>query len=107
MAPEAVNGESVPEEVEKQKKIGGGSDHTLDLWCFGVLIYQLLTGITPFSSPSQYLAYLKIQRGLLCRPMGITDDDAWDLITKLMKIVLSGHSTSASREPSLLSAHSC
>lgn len=86
MAPEAVNGESVPEEVEKQKKIGGGSDHTLDLWCFGVLIYQLLTGITPFSSPSQYLAYLKIQRGLLCRPMGITDDDAWDLITKLMKI---------------------
>ncbi len=86
MAPEAVNGESVPEEVEKQKKIGGGSDHTLDLWCFGVLIYQLLTGLTPFSSPSQYLAYLKIQRGLLCRPMGITDDDAWDLITKLMKI---------------------
>ena len=86
MPPEAVNGASSPEDVEKQKESGGGADHRLDLWCFGVLAYQLLTGVTPFSSPSQYLAYLKIQRGLLCRPMGIMDDDAWDLITKLIKI---------------------
>ncbi|GFH52917.1 hypothetical protein CTEN210_09393 [Chaetoceros tenuissimus] len=64
----------------------GGADHTLDLWAFGIVAYQLLTGSTPFASPSQYLAFLKIQRGLLCRPTGIADDDAWDLITKLMKV---------------------
>ncbi len=86
MPPEAVNGASSPEDIEKQKENGGGADHTLDLWCFGVLAFQLLTGTTPFSSPSQYLAYLKIQRGLLRRPMGITDDDAWDLIEKLIKL---------------------
>jgi serine/threonine protein kinase len=85
MAPEAVKGESRPEEVVKQRKIGGGADHTLDLWSFGALAFQLLTGSTPFSSPSQYLAYLRIQRGMLCRPMGLTDDKVWDLITKLMK----------------------
>lgn len=85
MAPEAVNGASGAEDVEKMKIEGGGADHTLDLWCFGVLAYQLLTGLTPFHSPSQYLAYLRINRGLLCRPMGITDDDAWDLISSLMK----------------------
>ncbi len=86
MAPEAVSGASSPEDVEKMKKEGGGADHTLDLWCFGVLAYQLLTGLTPFYSPSQYLAYLRIKRGLLCRPMGITDDDAWDLISSLMRV---------------------
>ena len=64
----------------------GGADHTLDLWAFGVVAYQLLTGTTPFSSPSQYLAFLKVQRGILCRPMGIADDDAWDLIERLMKV---------------------
>jgi len=86
MSPEAVNGESSPDGIAKQREIGGGADHTLDLWCFGVLAHQLLTGLTPFSSPSQYLAYLKIQRGKLYRPMGITDDDAWDMITKLVKV---------------------
>ena len=64
----------------------GGADHTLDLWSFGAVAYQLLTGTTPFASPSQYLCFLKIQRGLLCRPTGIADDDAWDLIEKLMKL---------------------
>jgi len=66
--------------------VTGGADHTLDLWAFGVVAYQLLTGTTPFASPSQYLAFLKIQRGILCRPMGIADDDAWDLIERLMKV---------------------
>lgn len=62
----------------------GGADHTLDLWSFGAVAFQLLTGTTPFASPSQYLCFLKIQRGLLCRPTGIADDDAWDLIERLM-----------------------
>lgn len=64
----------------------GGADHTLDLWAFGCVAYQIMTGTTPFASPSQYLAFLKIQRGILCRPMGVVDDHAWDLIVKLIKV---------------------
>jgi len=64
----------------------GGADHALDLWSYGCVAYQLMTGTTPFAAPSQYLAFLKIQRGILCRPMGIVDDHAWDLIMKLMKL---------------------
>jgi hypothetical protein len=29
---------------------------------------------------------IRIERGNLYRPMGITDDDAWDLITRLVKV---------------------
>ena len=89
MPPEAVKGTGVTggdndddDGVDADRE----SDHTLDLWSYGAVAYQLLTGSIPFSSPSQYLAFLKIQRGLLCRPMGITDENAWDLITKLMKV---------------------
>jgi len=86
MSPEAVLGSTGDKEVKEQQKLGGGSDHTLDLWEFGAVIYQLLTGTTPFNSPSPYLSFLKIQRGNLYRPMGISDDDAWDLVTRLMKV---------------------
>ncbi len=83
MSPEAVGGTGIK---NKGTTMDVDSDHTLDLWALGVVMYQLLTGVTPFHSPSQFLSFLRIQRGLLCRPMAITDDDAWDLITKLMKI---------------------
>lgn len=99
MSPEALGGgtgmkskpirSSEEKEGEEKPETSPGdidSDHTLDLWAFGAVAYQLLTGGTPFHSPSQYLAFLKIQRGLLCRPMGIPNDDAWDLISKLMKV---------------------
>jgi len=86
MSPEAVLGSSGDKEVKEQQLLGGGSDHTLDLWEFGAVIFQILTGSTPFNSPSPYLSFLKIQRGNLCRPVGIADDDAWDLIVRLMKV---------------------
>ena len=86
MAPESVRGTSDPEAVAEERKKGGGSDHTLDLWALGAVAYQFLTGVTPFWSPSQYHAFLKIQRCNLCRPIGITDDNAWEFIVSLMKI---------------------
>ncbi len=94
MSPEAIKGTGFQGTAKTKGATGeknvhgdeGGSDHTLDLWALGAVAYQLLTGTTPFASPSQYLAFLKIQRGILCRPMGITDDDAWDLIQGLMKV---------------------
>jgi len=86
MTPEAIKG---PTEEQKESAETGKedfSDHTLDLWAFGCVAFQLLTGNTPFSSPSPYLAYLKISRCLLFRPMAITDDNAWHLITSIMKV---------------------
>ena len=50
------------------------------------MFYIMQTGMTPFSCPSPYLAFLKIKReGCLRRPMGIVEDEAWDLIQQLMR----------------------
>lgn len=86
MTPEAIKGPSEGQKDSTETGKEDFSDHTLDLWAFGCVAFQLLTGSTPFSSPSPYLAYLKISRCLLFRPMAITDDDAWDLITNMMKV---------------------
>lgn len=34
-----------------------------DLWSFGVLVFQLFFGFTPFASPSPYLTFLRVKRG--------------------------------------------
>lgn len=85
MSPEAVQGVSGPDEEEKAEKEGRiGADHTADLWALGGVAFILFTGMTPFWSPSPYLTFLRIKRGNLYRPWGIADDDAWDLIHRLM-----------------------
>ena len=88
MAPEMVKGVG-DEQVAKAKKEGrklDGVDHTADLWALGAVFFQLLVGFTPFAAPSPYLTFLRIQRGVLLRPWGVADDDAWDLIHKLLKV---------------------
>jgi hypothetical protein len=87
MSPEAVSGTAGPKAMEEANQKGEtGADHTADLWALGAVAFQLHTGQTPFWSPSQYLAFLKIKRGNLCRPWGIADDSAWDLIRVLMEV---------------------
>ncbi len=65
---------------------GHGCDFTADLWSFGVVLYQMYAGALPFEAASPYMTFLKIQRGVYGRNLGIWDDDAWDLIQKLMKV---------------------
>lgn len=86
MSPEAVTGSSGPQAIAEERARGNqGADHTADLWALGAIAFQLHTGMTPFWSPSPYLAFLKIKRCNLLRPWGITDDHAWDIIQALMQ----------------------
>ncbi|KAL7550844.1 hypothetical protein ACHAWF_014043, partial [Thalassiosira exigua] len=75
-----------PEAVKEFEKGGDGCDFAADLWALGVVVYQLYAGALPFESQSPYLGFLKIQRGVYSRNMGVWDDDAWDLIDKLLKV---------------------
>ncbi|KAL7521415.1 hypothetical protein ACHAWX_006089 [Stephanocyclus meneghinianus] len=75
-----------PEGVKEFDKNGHGCDFTSDLWAFGVVLYQLYAGALPFEAASPYMTFLKIQRGVYGRNMGIWDDDAWDLIRKLLQV---------------------
>jgi len=87
MSPEAVTGFSgMPNQVKDESKDEGATPAT-DLWALGAMAYILHTGSTPYWSPSPYLTFLRIKRGLLPRnAWGIPDDDVWDFISGLMKV---------------------
>ena len=90
MAPEAVMGFSgMPNREDKPdiEKCAAPSTTATDLWALGAMVYILHTGSTPYWSPSPYLTFLRIKRGLLPKnEWGIPDEDAWDLTTKLMQV---------------------
>ena len=98
MSPEAVTGTdrtgdtsigqyALLNDNEANKVVEAGVE--ADLWALGAIAFILQTGHTPYWSPSPYLAFLKIKRALQCqnllRPVGIIDDECWDLISHLMK----------------------
>lgn len=87
MSPEAVqDGKLMILGTADSKEQDHPAVHSADLFTFGGIIYSLHTGMTPFWSPSPYLTFLRIKRCNLLRTKGIVDDDAWDLIEKLMKL---------------------
>jgi 3-phosphoinositide dependent protein kinase-1 len=55
-----------------------------DMWAFGCILYQLLTGETPFSGGSAYLTFLRVQDGSYYVPDNLSDE-AKDLISKLLQ----------------------
>lgn len=90
MAPEAVTGFSgMPNQpgAKEPHEWSSPSSTATDLWALGAMGYILHTGSTPYWSPSPYLTFLRIKRGLLPRnTWGIPDEDAWDFIIKLMQV---------------------
>ena len=55
-----------------------------DMWAFGCIAYQLLTGETPFSGGSAYLTFLHVQNGSFHVPVYLSPE-ARDLIDALLQ----------------------
>ncbi|KAL7680483.1 putative protein kinase domain, calcineurin-like phosphoesterase domain, ApaH type, PDPK1 family [Plasmopara halstedii] len=68
-----------PETIENQNPT-----YASDMWSFGCIVLQLLTGETPFSGGSAYLTFLRIQNGNYYMP-NFLSEDAKDLISKLLQ----------------------
>lgn len=57
-----------------------------DLWAFGCVLYQMLVGSPPFRAGSEYLIFQKIQNRDFMYPNNFPDENAKDLITKLLQL---------------------
>jgi len=57
----------------------------LDWWSLGIMIYQSLTGGTPFTGGSEYLTFQAIIEGNLTLPPDLSPE-AKDIITKLLDV---------------------
>ncbi|KAA6368636.1 MAG: putative calcium/calmodulin-dependent protein kinase [Streblomastix strix] len=55
------------------------ADAKVDVWSFGILIYQIVTHTFPFN-PKQIIRNQKV----FIRPYSIIDDDLWDLLVQML-----------------------
>ena len=61
-----------------------GHDEKVDIWCIGVLMFELLTGSAPFQGDDVQTVKSNISRLKIRWPKGM-DRDAVDLISKILK----------------------
>ncbi len=61
-----------------------GHDGNLDIWCIGILMFELLTGNIPFQGSDQQTLQTNILRNKICWPKDM-DLSAKDLISKILK----------------------
>ena len=62
-----------------------GHDETADIWCIGVLLFELITGITPFGGIDFETVKYNISRLNINWPR-VMDPDAKDLCSKILKL---------------------
>lgn len=63
-----------------------GHGMAADWWSFGVLMYELLSGTTPFYDPATYKMYEKIAAGRYYFPIDISEEAA-DLMKNLLQVI--------------------
>ena len=63
--------------------IGSGHDYKVDIWCIGVIIFELLIGRIPFIGKDRNTLMSNIVNGRICWDNNI-DIDAKDLISKIL-----------------------
>ena len=63
---------------------GRGHDEKVDIWCIGVLMFELITGFAPFQGNDVQTVKYNISRLKITWPKGM-DRDAADLISKILK----------------------
>jgi serine/threonine protein kinase len=78
MSPEAVGGKKVAP---------NGAGMEADLWALGCCLYQFQGGESPFKAGSQYLSFLKIQKGTFLYPPHV-DSQLANLIRLLIVVRL-------------------
>ena len=79
-----------PEYISPEVIIGNGHDHTVDWWTLGILLYELLIGITPFFHRNPQRAEYLIKECPVTFPdtekMGFhVSNEAKDLIGRLLE----------------------
>ncbi|RLN51378.1 hypothetical protein BBJ29_000676 [Phytophthora kernoviae] len=87
LADTALNGPNfvgTPEYMPPETIDNKDPTYASDIWAFGCILHQLLTGETPFSGGSAYLTFLRVQDGNYYVPDYLSDD-AKDLISKLLQ----------------------
>ncbi|TDH65253.1 uncharacterized protein CCR75_008065 [Bremia lactucae] len=73
-----------PEYMPPETIANEESTYASDMWAFGCIVYQLLTGETPFGGGSAYLTFLRVQDGSYYMPDYLSDESR-DLIIKLLQ----------------------
>ena len=63
-----------------------GHDEHVDIWCIGVLLFELIVGRPPFSGDNEQMVRYNIVRMRINWPKNI-DKDAADLISKILKYI--------------------
>lgn len=67
---------------------GTGHGKSVDLWCLGVLIYEMLAGRPPFYRPGERGDHMRLYRRITCcdyQPSSMFSEDSWDLIQRLLQ----------------------
>lgn len=74
-----------PEYVSPEIFTSRGSSRASDLWAIGCIIYQMISGIPPFQSKSEYIIFKKIEKLDYSFHEGF-DPNAKDLVKRLLVI---------------------
>jgi serine/threonine protein kinase len=77
-----------PEYIAPEVLLQKGHGTAVDWWCLGVLIYELLVGVSPFSDEDPMIVYKNIVAGTISFPSNVSKD-AKSLIKHLLTADLS------------------